>query len=132
MKNFLFAIAALALIPVAEAKQKPHVHIVEPKNGATVTSPFKVVMSVEGMEVKKAGEMEKRTGHHHLIVDGKAIPKGTVVPNDETHLHFGKGQTETELKLAPGKHKLTLQFADGAHKSYGKKMSETITITVKE
>ena len=63
--------------------------------------------------------MLEGTGHHHLIVDGKAVPKGSVVPADATHMHFGKGQTETTLKLPPGKHTLTLQFADGAHQSYG-------------
>ena len=41
---------------------------------------------------------------------------GTEIPFDETHLHFGKGQTEAALTLAPGKHKLTLQFANALHK----------------
>ena len=30
------------------------------------------------------------------------VPLGTVVPADERHIHFGKGQTEAELKLKPG------------------------------
>jgi len=38
------------------------------------------------------------------------------VPFDDTHLHFGKGQTEASIVLAPGKHKLTLQFANALHK----------------
>ena len=54
-----------------------------------------------------------------------------MVPADATHLHFGKGQTETMLKLTPGKHTLTLQFADGAHQSYGPDLSSTITVEVK-
>ena len=53
------------------------------------------------------------------------------MPTDDTHIHFGKGQTETELKLAPGKHTLTMQFADGAHRSYGPDLSSTISVTVK-
>ena len=71
------------------------------------------------------------TGHHHLIIDGHPVEAGKAVPADATHLHFGKGQTETTLKLAPGPHTLTLQFADGLHQSYGPEMSATITVTVK-
>ena len=54
-----------------------------------------------------------------------------VIPADDKHLHFGKGQTETMVKLPPGKHTLMLQFADGAHKSYGPGMSAKIEVTVK-
>jgi hypothetical protein len=53
-----------------------------------------------------------------------------VVGADATHIHFGKGQEETELELEPGEYTLTLQFADGFHRSYGEKMSTTIKITV--
>ena len=94
-------------------------------------SPVHVVFGVEGMKVVPAGDMTPETGHHHLIVDGKAIPKGETVPTDATHIHFGKGQTETDVPLAPGKHTLTMQFADGLHRSYGPDMSSTITVTVK-
>ena len=108
------------------------VSFVAPADGATVTSPVKVKMGVEGLTVKPAGTLEANTGHHHIIVDGEGVKQGTVVPADATHIHFGAGQTETELKLAPGKHTLTLQFADGAHQSYGPALSTTITVTVSE
>ncbi|MBB5465689.1 hypothetical protein HDG32_001793 [Paraburkholderia sp. CI2] len=71
------------------------------------------------------------TGHHHLLIDGKPLPKGEVVPATDKSLHFGKGQTETDLTLPPGDHTLTLQFGDGAHRSYGPEMSKTITVHVK-
>ena len=106
------------------------VHFVKPKDGATVGSPVKVKMGVEKMEVEPAGEIKAGRGHHHIIVDGGPIDAGTVVPADKTHIHYGKGQTETELELEPGKHTLTLQFADGHHASYGPQLSQTITITV--
>jgi hypothetical protein len=106
------------------------VKFVEPMNGAKVPEKFKVKMSVEGFKVAPLGVPKKGTGHHHLIVDGDAIPAGQIVPADKTHIHFGKGQTETELDLTPGKHKLTLQFADGAHMSYGPEMSQTIEVEV--
>lgn len=89
-----------------------------------------IKMGVEGMEVKPAGEVVSGTGHHHVIVDGIAVPMGDVVPKDDTHIHFGKGQTEADLALSPGDHTLTLQFADGIHRSYGPTMSTTVKIKV--
>ena len=107
------------------------VSFVQPKNNDVVPQDFEVHFGVEGMTVAKAGEMKKGTGHHHLILDGKSIPKGTAVPKDETHKHFGDGATSTKVKLPPGKHTLTLQFADGSHMSYGEECSSTISVTVK-
>lgn len=107
------------------------VFFVSPADGAEVSSPVKVEMGVEGMAVNPAGELKAGTGHHHIIIDDKAPEKGSAVPADETHIHYGKGQTETELELAPGEHTLTMQFANGHHMSYGSQMSATIKITVK-
>ncbi len=107
------------------------VSFIEPLDGAKIGQDVHIVMAVEGMSVRKAGDVIKKTGHHHLVIDGGFIPKGEAVVKDATHKHFGKGQTETMLHLTPGKHTLTLQFADGHHQSYGKKMSQTIHIFVK-
>ena len=99
-------------------------------DGAKVKGEFDVEFDVVGMDIKPAGEdlKSKTTGHHHLIIDGKPIPTGELVPMNETHIHFGKGQTSTKLTLEPGPHTLTLQFADGAHLSYGEAMSATINV----
>lgn len=117
------------------AKMSPpeQVFFVSPKDGATVTSPLKIKMGVKGVEVCEANKPteNKRCGHHHLLVDGAFIPEGQVVPKDETHIHYGKMQTEAEITLTPGQHTLTLQFADYAHISFGEKLSATIKVTVK-
>lgn len=115
--------------PEAEAAAR-RVFFVSPKDGETVTSPVKIVMGIEGMEVRAAGELVENTGHHHVIVGPAGIPEGTTVPKDETHIHFGQGQTEAEIELPAGSHTLTLQFADGNHVSYGTPMAATITVTV--
>ncbi|MBY0472179.1 DUF4399 domain-containing protein [bacterium] len=109
------------------------VFFVSPKDGATVSQKFKVKFGVKGYKISPAGQAieDPSSGHHHLIVDGGPINKGDVVPTDDNHIHFGKGQTDTKLFLKPGKHKLTMQFADGAHRSYGEAASATITVTVK-
>ena len=119
----------------AEVKSSPgpttaSVSFANLKEGDIVKSPFKVVMQVEGMEVRPAGKEFPKSGHHHIIVDGGPVAENGVVPADEKHLHFGKGQTETELTLEKGEHTLTLQFADYAHRSYGPDLSKTIKIRV--
>ena len=96
----------------------------------TGTSVF-VEMGLSGMKIGPAGQILKGVGHHHIIIDGAPIKTGDIVPADKTHIHFGKGQTETTLTLSPGEHTLTLQFANGLHQSYGPDWSKTITVTVK-
>ena len=108
------------------------VFFVSPADGTALASPVKVEMGVKGMTVQPAGVPSAGTGHHHIIVDGGGLDAGATVPADETHIHYGKGQTETELTLSPGQHTLTLQFANGLHQSYGPQLSTTITVTVQE
>ena len=124
-------LAALAMALVAGTAAAQSVDFTEPKNGAVVSSPFKVKFAVTGMEVKPAGTMDSNTGHHHLLINGDSMKVGESIPFDEKHLHFGKGQTETEVTLPPGTYKLTMQFANGAHQSYGPGLSKSITVTVK-
>ncbi len=103
------------------------------KDGQTVSSPVKVEMGAQGIQVDTAGAIKEGSGHHHLLIDaGDSIEAGQVVPKDSTHLHFGKAQKQAEVPLTPGKHKLTLQFADGIHRSYGAKLATTITVNVKK
>ncbi|MGZ3770438.1 MAG: DUF4399 domain-containing protein [Bdellovibrio sp.] len=129
---FLSASVCFSTAQAFGAAAAGKVFFVEPKDGATVTSPVHVVFGLTGMKIKVAGDAaDKTTGHHHLIVDGGPIPAGQVIPADATHVHYGKGQTEDNVKLSPGKHKLTLQFADGAHRSYGEPLSATVNIIVK-
>ena len=107
------------------------VSLVEPADGATVSSPFKVRFGVKGMSVAPAGEIVANSGHHHLVINGGAVPTGQSVAFSDRSLHFGKGQTEADVTLPPGNYQLTAQFANGAHQSYGPPMSQTIRVTVK-
>ncbi len=125
------ALAFALLLPLAAQAGEAGVDFAQPEDGATVGREVHVAMRVHGMKVHPAGEVIPGTGHHHLIVDGAFVPKGEIVPKDATHMHFGKGQTETTVRLTPGAHTLTLQFADGHHHSYGKAMSKTINVYVK-
>ncbi|MCB9029591.1 MAG: DUF4399 domain-containing protein [Deltaproteobacteria bacterium] len=112
------------------ATEPPGVGFLNLKNGETVISPVKVEMTIVGMKVGPAGVPENGVGHHHIIIDGTFVEAGKVIPADDHHIHFGKGQTEALVTLTPGKHTLTLQFADGIHRSYGQNWSSTITLNV--
>jgi hypothetical protein len=129
------AAAALAAASLAACSAlytpAPSVSLLEPLDGATVNSPFKLRFGVEGMVVAPAGDSLPNSGHHHLVINGEAVPTGQSVPFTERSLHFGKGQTEAEITLPPGSYSLTAQFANGAHQSYGQTMSQTIRVTVK-
>ncbi|MYN28593.1 DUF4399 domain-containing protein [Duganella levis] len=129
MMKSVLAAGLLAISAAAFAQQS--VSFVEPANGATVSSPFKVKFAVAGMDVKPAGDMTANTGHHHLLINAAPIKAGEVIPMDDKHIHFGKGQTETELTLPPGNYTLTMQFANGLHQAYGPGMNKEIKVTVK-
>ncbi|MDR5854038.1 DUF4399 domain-containing protein [Caballeronia sp. LZ062] len=130
-KTVLAGAITLAAAIAGPAHAQSRVYFVEPKDGATVTSPVHVKFGMEGMTLAPAGTMTEGTGHHHLLIDSGPLPKGTVIPASDTSLHYGKAQTEADVKLPPGDHTLTMQLGDGAHRSYGPEMAQTIKVHVK-
>lgn len=131
------AAAAPSEVPLPELAPNARVFFIVPVDGSTITAPLEngtigvpVQMGAENVAIKPAGALEAGSGHHHVLIGMGAMEAGTVVPKDETHLHFGKAETEATLRLPAGTHKLTLQLADGLHRSYGEKLASTITVTV--
>jgi hypothetical protein len=125
------ATAEMPPLPILPSKAK--VFFVNLKDGQTVTSPVKVEMGVLALRVDTAnGKLITGSGHHHILIDIDSVARGTVIPKDSVHLHFGNAQTSAEVPLTPGKHTLTLQFADALHRSYGGQYSARVTIYVKK
>ena len=122
--------AAAGEMPALEAiPENAKVYFKNIQNDALVTSPFTVEMGVDHMSVDTAnGKIKPASGHHHILIGLDSVAAGTVVPKDSTHLHFGNAQTSAELKLQPGTYKLTLQFADALHRSYGSKLTSSVTM----
>jgi len=148
MRSISLIAAALALgsgLAVAETPapvaapanpKAPHgakVFIESPKNGATVGQDVTVKFGVKGVVIKPAGDATPDSGHHHLLIDAKELPPASApIPNDATHKHYGKGQTEDTIHLEPGKHTLQLDLGDAAHMQFAPPVvSKKITITVK-
>ena len=125
------AIALQAGCATPTATPTQSVSLLEPADGATVGTTFKVRFGVKGMAVAPAGDIIKDSGHNHLLINRMPVAKGESVPFDYSHRHFGAGQTEAMITLPAGQYKLTSQFANGAHQSYGAPMSSSIQITVK-
>lgn len=129
-------VTAVSTVASAQTPAPPNasVYFISPKDGDTVTSPFKVQFGLSGMGVAPAGIEKPNTGHHHLIIDTTLSPEELKQPivNDAKHLHFGGGQTETMLTLPPGRHTLQLVLGDWSHVPFNPPiMSLVITVTVK-
>lgn len=135
--TFILAGLCLATAAVAESARTPSpagakVFIVEPSDGAVVSSPVTVKFGIEGMEVAPAGTDKEHTGHHHLIIDKELPGVEEAIPADANHVHYGKGQTETTVELAPGKHTLQLVLGDKNHIPHDPPVvSPVVTISVK-
>lgn len=131
------AVTAVSLASAAASERTPApagamVYIIEPADGAMVSSPVVVRFGMKGMGVAPAGVEKEKTGHHHLIVDADLPPLDEPIPSDDNYRHFGGGQTETSVELAPGKHTLQLLVGDHNHVPHEPPVqSEVITITVK-
>jgi hypothetical protein len=141
----VFGFALLGSVALAQDATKsagpprpkaPHgatVFIVSPKNGATVGQDVLVKFGVKGIAVAPASDTAPNSGHHHLLIDQKELPPlDAPIPNDATHKHYGKGQTQDTIHLEPGDHTLQLDFADAAHMQFDPSIvSRKITIHVK-
>ncbi len=139
MKAMRLAALALGLtlsplhaeLPRQSSPEGASAYFIEPADGATVRSPFRVSFGLRGMGVAPAGVARPHTGHHHLLIDAPEFDPGMPLPATDRVRHFGGGQTETMLTLEPGRHTLRLVLGDHAHIPHDPPVaSETITITV--
>ena len=123
-------------IPVqarSPAAPDSYVYIISPQDGEVVHSPVLVKFGLRGMGIAPAGVESENTGHHHLLIDVEKLPDlDKPIPADDHHVHFGKGQTETQLDLAPGTYTLQMLLGDQNHVPHDPPvMSKKITIVVK-
>jgi hypothetical protein len=128
----------IALPAIAEGlKSQPApdgaaVYFIEPKDGAVIKGPLRVVFGLKGMGIAPAGIDFPGSGHHHLLINVDELPPANLpIPADDKHRHFGGGQTETELTLKPGVYTLQLLLGDRFHVPHNPPVvSEKIRITI--
>jgi Domain of unknown function (DUF4399) len=134
-KITLLAIGMVAVFGVMAAA-KPRVFFVEPKKGATVTSPVHMKFGSSGIQIGAvpAGDVtsaRKGIAHYHVGIDQACLPAGkTIVKGTPAWVHFGDGKSEFDSQLTPGKHTLALQLGDDQHNTLPG-ACQVITITVK-
>ena len=133
-----FGFAASAQEGAKPAAKKPRVFFVEPKNGATVTSPLHMKFGSEGVEIAAVppgeitkAQVRKGIAHYHVGIDQSCLPAGkTIVKGTPSWVHFGDGKDVFDTQLTPGKHKLALLLGDDLHDTMPGTCQE-ITVTVK-
>jgi hypothetical protein len=131
-------VMALALVSPAlaldrtPAPEGARVYFIAPTDGETVANPVTVRFGLAGMGVAPAGIEKENTGHHHLLINVAELPPhDEPIPADDSHKHFGGGQTEVTMELPAGTHTLQLLVGDLNHIPHEPPvMSERITITV--
>ena len=124
--------ALCVLLCLGGCQQKARVFFKNIEDGDQLRSPIRVEMGVSAMKIEPAGEVREGYGHHHILINQTHIPKGQVIPQSDSTIHYGKGQVEAEIELPPGVYTLSLQFADGVHASYGKELSASVEVSVEE
>ena len=115
-----------------EAPKGAAVYFVSPKAGETVSETFTISFGLKGMGVAPAGVENPQTGHHHLLINLKELPKmDAPLPATDNIKHFGGGQTETTLTLPKGTHTLQLLLGNHLHIPHNPPvLSEKMTVTV--
>ena len=116
------------------APEGAEVYFINIADGDTLSNPVTIQFGLKGMGVSPAGIQDVAdSGHHHLLINsaltGDAL--NAPIPSDDSHRHFGKGQTEVTLDLPAGTHTLQLVLGDWKHTPHDKPvMSEPIKVTV--
>jgi hypothetical protein len=119
----------------AAKKPAKRVFFIEPKQGATVSSPVHMKFGSEGIEIAAVPPGDVTTarpgiGHYHIGIGVSCLASGkTIVKGTPSWVHFGDGKSEFDVQLTPGVHKIALQIGDDLHKTVPG-FCQTITLKV--
>ena len=115
----------------ADGEGSGTVVVIEPADGAVVTSPVLFKFQLEGVTAGPAGEVVDDEVHMHIVVNDECVEVGEVIPGpDDTYVHWGDGSLEKEVELPVGQHELCIQGGDGLHVATD--VTKTISIEVTE
>jgi hypothetical protein len=119
-------VVSLALVDRGDGP--PDLQVLEPADGAVVTSPFTIRVRAINFALAPAGRTLDGEGHWHVLLDQGCLAAGTVIPNDDVSLHVGSGASEAEFDLKPGRYDLCVQAGDGFHVAVN--VSHSLSLTV--
>ena len=117
---------------ISTSPENAAVFIIEPSDGAVVSSPVTIKFGVSNMVIAPAGKNIENSGHHHLLLNLDTLPDLSLpLPATDRIIHFGKGQTQTTVNLEPGINSLQLLLGNYLHIPHDKPvLSKKITVTV--
>ena len=110
------------------------VRILEPANGSVVEGPdLRVVLEVDGMMIRPAGDTTANSGHHHLYLDADLTDPAMPVPTiPGSVVHMGDGSSEYTFEgVEPGMHRLIAVVADFAHFPLQPWVVDTVEVMVR-
>ena len=110
------------------------VRILEPANGATVDGPdLQVVLDIEGMEIRPAGDMTPHSGHHHLYLDHDLTDPTQPIPAIPGQvIHMGDGSSKYVFEgVPPGEHRIIAVVGDLVHVPLQPWVVDTVVVTVR-
>ena len=110
------------------------VRIVQPAEGATVEGPdLHVVLEIDGMQIRPAGDPTPNTGHHHLFLDHDLSDPTQPIPAIPGQvIHMGDGSSEFVFEgVAPGEHRLITVVGNLIHVPLQPWVVDTVTFVVR-
>jgi len=112
----------------------PSVEILEPAGGSTVDGPdVRVVLGIEGMQIRPAGDTTPHSGHHHLLLDHDLPDPTAPIPSIPGQvIHMGDGSSEYVFEgVQPGEHRIIAVVGDLAHVPLQPWVVDTVVFTVR-
>ena len=110
------------------------VSIASPTEGETVDGPdITVVLEIDGMEIRPAGDPTPHTGHHHLYLDHDLTDPSQPVPTIPGQvIHMGDGSSEYVFEgVGPGEHRIIAVVGDLAHMPLQPWVVDTVFFSVR-
>jgi hypothetical protein len=91
---------------VTPGPDDPTLFFFEPEDGDTTDNPVYVRIG--------NANLGSTTGPvvAHLLIDTGCVTPGQIIPTDDAHLRFDKGQIDRRVELTAGQHRLCLEASD--------------------
>ena len=91
MKTHIKSLCGLMLLQLSlSVAYAQNLVFLEPKDGATVESKFKIRLNVKGIKLAPAGNTEPGTGHNHVLVNQEIVAEGEEIPFTRRHIHLNR------------------------------------------
>ncbi len=129
----MLLVGAALLGRSAAAQQPGTIQITAPANGATVSAPVTLQVTIGGVTVKPAAEGDPQAFHYHALIDtdpatvaqpGQPLPTGlaNIIHTADTRLPLPD--------LAPGQHTVTVILTRTDHVPLSPTIQQRVTFTV--